>query len=247
MGFIKYVFNTTHTYGSQSQFSISISECCWSNDLVDGGHQFIIAREISLETAMGDPLNEGPIPTTSMSVIVGTRNQPVFFDPVFVDMEGDDIGLRFSTPLGPVVNFSFPNQFKPGPDNLLVTTDNNAVAWQVPQCEGEYYVGYELEDIRNGEVVSTTFGGTVFIIKDIISTSVNTEAETKYKVFPNPVQQELVVDGEAWDKIEIFNSLGNKVKVAFENEIDLSDFPAGPYVILIWKADKSYSKKIFKK
>lgn len=71
------------------------------------------------------------------------------------------------------------------------------------------------------------------------------------KVFPNPTS-DLVhfynSNFELWDKIELFDLSGKKVKeINNQNTIQLQDLVSGMYIAKIWKGGKFQVKKILKK
>ena len=57
-------------------------------------------------------------------------------------------------------------------------------------------------------------------------------------VYPNPVIEKLHIQGIETEEVQVFNTLGQKEKtIANTNEIDVSDWPEGIYVLRITAAD----------
>lgn len=65
--------------------------------------------------------------------------------------------------------------------------------------------------------------------------------------YPNPTSGKLNIKTTEYDKIEIINSMGKVISETKNNEIDLSQYPAGLYFIRFYCREKSITGKIIKK
>ncbi|WP_276131703.1 T9SS type A sorting domain-containing protein [Polluticoccus soli] len=78
-----------------------------------------------------------------------------------------------------------------------------------------------------------------------IKTGINDVANTHYKVYPNPVANEMTIEGEAGMQVSILNVLGqevyNGVIITVKDVINISQFVPGSYVVLLTGADGSRS------
>ena len=64
------------------------------------------------------------------------------------------------------------------------------------------------------------------------------EKEQRVKVYPNPVSETLYIQGLESVEVQVFNALGQKVKtIENANEINVSDWAKGVYVLRITAAD----------
>ena len=68
----------------------------------------------------------------------------------------------------------------------------------------------------------------------------------KVKVYPNPASETLRIDGLEADEIQVYNALGQLVKVVRgTNEVNVNSLPEGLYLLRITDAEgKVYTNKI---
>ena len=110
---------------------------------------------------------------------------------------------------------------------------------------------------RTTTVTVTSESGVVEYTYKVIfysknTTSINDVANSSFKLYPNPSNGVIYVDNKGFDndvRIEVFNILGRVVKTKYfdvlsgKNKIDLTDQPAGIYLLSI---KSRQAKKIFK-
>ena len=75
------------------------------------------------------------------------------------------------------------------------------------------------------------------------------ETEQQVKVYPNPVSETLYIQGIDFAEVQVFNALGQKVKtIENANEINVSDWAKGVYVLRITAADGTvFERKVLVK
>jgi len=103
----------------------------------------------------------------------------------------------------------------------------------------------------SGNIIRTT-GFTLVVQKPNMTTNIlnKKEEETKIKVFPNPTNGIVTINGSNLSSIEIYNLIGEKIynqsnlKQQTSNEIDLSKSQKGIYFVKIYDGIKMYSQKI---
>lgn len=84
-----------------------------------------------------------------------------------------------------------------------------------------------------------------------VPSSVETTFSRNFTIYPNPAKGELYIGeiAESPKSIEIIDVMGRTAAFYqyFENRIDISDLPAGIYIVKVKFADRIESKKIIKK
>ncbi len=65
--------------------------------------------------------------------------------------------------------------------------------------------------------------------------------------YPNPTSGKLYIKESVYEKIEIFNLIGNVILESKNNEIDLTEYPDGLYFIRFYYEEKLITGKIIKK
>jgi len=79
---------------------------------------------------------------------------------------------------------------------------------------------------------------------EIIITGINDIKDIILSVYPNPVQDKLIVDYEKGIKIEFYNLVGLKVLESDNTEIDVSSLVSGTYIVLIKNSENILLRKI---
>jgi Secretion system C-terminal sorting domain/META domain len=143
-------------------------------------------------------------------------------------------------------------QFSNYTKTLLICNSSNHMAFESDyfsfiQTAGQYYLSGQGNNIYlkltnpiflNYDFRNTPLGSEDYDIKEII-------------IYPNPFNSSLLIDSQGIiiDKIEIYNSIGQSVKIINSNfdVINLSDIPSGIYIMKLYSEDKTVSKKIIKK
>lgn len=84
------------------------------------------------------------------------------------------------------------------------------------------------------------------------TTSIALQSNGKLKVYPNPVQNYLTIEGLPKTKsrnfrIDIFNALGQKVyttEISSDTMIEMTDLKTGTYVMTIYNNDFTLTQKL---
>jgi hypothetical protein len=124
-------------------------------------------------------------------------------------------------------------------DNLIVNTNLTL------GIQGEYPFQYVVE--ANGCLNDTAIV-TVRINQAWYGINENSIEETNL-ASPNPVKDVLTINDNHFDNLQLFNSLGQRVfecEVLFSEEIDLSTFQNGLYLLRIERENKVYYQRILK-
>ena len=106
------------------------------------------------------------------------------------------------------------------------------------------YVYYVVEIVIENPCVNSKSTSSIF--SNIATNNPNgislTDIEvSKFKIYPNPVNNTLFIDGKGYDKAQIYDIIGREVLVSDKKEIDISDLPNGIYNVRILTKDKTLS------
>src|SRR5699024_2682021 len=75
--------------------------------------------------------------------------------------------VPMSGPGTPVPNYSFPNQIKPGPDNIISFNEKTGeFIWDAPQVAGEYNIAFYIKEYRNGELITKTIRDMQILVEN---------------------------------------------------------------------------------
>lgn len=77
--------------------------------------------------------------------------------------------------------------------------------------------------------------------------SVSDHSDHQYKVYPNPVEDELIIENRNNQShiVSLYNSFGSKVYLDYDvNRINTSDFPSGIYTIMIQSINETLIEKV---
>lgn len=118
--------------------------------------------------------------------------------------------------------------------NVISVCFNNELVYKIPDT---YYF---VEDYCNEDSIQT-------IIEKFRSVSVVRVNKQTLKIYPNPVESDLFIDGIENENFEIRDQLGKTVmKGYFEKNIDVRGLKTGVYQLIIKSNDISYTSKIIK-
>jgi len=118
--------------------------------------------------------------------------------------------------------------------NVISVCFNNELVYKIPDT---YYL---MEDYCNEDSIQS-------IIEKFRSVSVARVNKQTLKIYPNPVESDLFIDGIKYEEYEIRDQLGKTVmKGFFENNIDVRVPKTGIYQLLIKSNDINYTLKIIK-
>ena len=249
---LKSYFSTIHVYAGQAYYIISINECCWSsNGLNTSGFvnsNFFLVKDHAFFNPILSGPNNSPISSNSINIINGYFDEVLNFNSAFYDPDGDSLTVNFIAPLGDsiIVNeYQFPDQINPGVNNIF-TTESGQIIWDSPQEVGNYHIGYEVTEFRNGVPISSSYGVSLIIIQN--PTSTNNPFKDRFQIYPNPARSNVLIEGETFDKLEIYNLLGVKLitQTKMTKEIDLSNLPVGVYLLSLIQNEEKYSTLIVK-
>ena len=107
--------------------------------------------------------------------------------------------------------------------------------------------------IRMKAVFSVARASIVTSNKCSSTTGINTQQKVQLKIYPNPIQNYLTIEGLPKSKskfylVDIFNIIGEKVystKITTENSmIEMADFRTGTYVMTIYNDEFSVTQKL---
>lgn len=69
---------------------------------------------------------------------------------------------------------------------------------------------------------------------EVILTGVGIQQKTFFKIYPNPAQNFVIVEGVDLNQVELFNLKGQKMTVSFnDTKIDLNSIPSGIYLLKV--------------
>jgi len=250
---LKSTFIVSHIYAGQAIYSISMLDCCWSeeglNTLELSNSVFAITRDYIFFNPVFNPPGNSPISINSLNVIVANNLEALNFSPQFYDSDGDSISLKLIHPGNDSTYLSeylFPDEINPGPNNNFSINEQNQIIWDSPQEVGEYHFAYELLEYREGQQISRGYGISLIIIQD--PTSIKESFENKFKIYPNPTKDVIKIDGENFDELEVYNLLGEKIisKNTETEEINLSNLPKGVYLLSLIQNNEKYSTLVVK-
>lgn len=115
-------------------------------------------------------------------------------------------------------------------------TDNNGI------CELNMPENYD----ENSYILLTLVGYNFIEKINIIQTDTN-EPNHHIKIFPNPTPSKFFIkSGEELKEVNIYNTAGKKIKVEFNDEIDISNLTKGVYLLEIKTSNKYFMGKIVK-
>ncbi len=246
-------FSITHVYAGQSSYTISMNECCWSSGGLNTtgfeNSNFLILREHAFFNPIFNGTNNSPVSTNFINIIGGNFDEVLNFNNSgFYDPDGDSLTVNFIAPLGDsiIVNeYQFPDQINPGGNNIF-TTESGQIIWDSPQEVGNYHIGYEVTEFRNGVPISSSYGVSLILIQN--PTATKNPFKEKFQIYPNPARSNVFIEGEKFDKLEIYNLLGEKLitHTTMTKRIDLSNLPVGVYLLSLIQNEEKYSTLIVK-
>ena len=245
-------FSIIHVYAGQASYTISVNECCWSGESLNtpgfDSSSFLLSREHTFFNPIINGPNNSPISTNSINIINGEFDNVLNFNSAFYDPDGDSLAVNFIAPLGDsiIVNeYQFPDQINPGVNNNF-TTESGQIIWDSPQEIGNYHIGYEVNEFRNGVPISLSYGVSLILIQN--PTSTQNSFKDKFQIYPNPTKNNIFIEGESFDKLEIYNLLGEKliIQATATKRIDLSNLPVGVYLLSLFLNEEKYSTLIVK-
>lgn len=244
-----YNFTSTHTYEQASTYKISFSDCCWNdqglNTVGISDSTFQISNKYSLVDPATMGTNSSPV-GYQPNIDAGEVNQPLVYSHNFYDANGDSTVVSLVAPS--VDGYQFPDEIEPGPDNLFQINNQHVVTWESPQLAGEYHFVYKVSEYRWGTLLSSAIGVTYIDVRNL--TSLTELSNQPYSLSPNPVTEELFINGEEYDRALVYNTQGNLLITkdgARERSINLSALPSGVYLVVLLKGQSRYVSKIVKK
>ena len=245
----KSIFQVFHTYSGIGTYNIIFQDCCWSNQGLNttliGDSIFYLTNQLTFFNPLFLEENSNPNSTNSISIIYAEANQPLVFSPNFFDSEGDSIVMNLVNVVGD--EYQFPDEINPGPNNSFVLNDFNQVIWESPQLTGEYYFAYEIIEYRNEINIASTIGISYINVTGVTNT--HELFRSKFSIFPNPSNESLFIEGEKFERIEIYNLQGILMMKSFDlstNLIDISNLQQGIYFISLSQDNQIYSSKFVK-
>ena len=139
-------------------------------------------------------------------------------------------------------------------DNALL--DKNRVTHvrviDVVGCIKPEYATYDSEGhiVNDPWFTSNEKGGfdleAVGVIHDLAHNAVDEAEAEAVSVYPNPVNDQLIVKAENLQKVEVYNIVGQQVMVTENEVVDMSALTEGIYFIRINAAGKTVTKRIVK-
>lgn len=139
----------------------------------------------------------------------------------------------------------------------------NTLSAAVP--DGTYYIWVEFSEestpkyatfsFTKSGTATTTFttvtSSSWITMNSIAWTPTNTAvkevpAGKNYKIYPNPVVDNMTITGSAINEVVVYNAVGKRVFSTKQNKINFSKFPKGNYVIEIKSDDGTFYRKAMK-
>ncbi|RKE03409.1 VPS10 domain-containing protein [Marinifilum flexuosum] len=137
-------------------------------------------------------------------------------------------------------------------DNELKTTDKSgSVSYIKKLGDYDYTVSANGHDSESGSVSITTDDVSKEIVLSIV-TSISEIEDNLFKVYPNPTNGLVKIEGKLLNKARItlidINGKVWKVKTSdnISCELDLSSYPSGMYILRIEKENEVYKKRLIK-
>ncbi len=69
--------------------------------------------------------------------------------------------------------------------------------------------------------------------KPVLVSSVDQRIKEKFKVYPNPTSGIVNIQGENFERVDVYNGLGSLMKTSFSSRIDVSDLLSGIYLLQV--------------
>jgi hypothetical protein len=127
--------------------------------------------------------------------------------------------------------------------------------------DGTYYVWMELTD-KNGtgnfSSFSFTKGGNIIslspdnepsfssisILWEPLINSTNEELANLFKIYPNPAKNIISIQGENFNEVLVYNSIGQLIISSVSSTIDISKLKSGKYLVMIDTPRGKITKKL---
>lgn len=244
-------FESTHVYGYEDTFTLTVSECCWAGNILNieqaVQEEFLMSTDFFL--SVEDPLfGINSMPFFERGLLSGTKGFALSYGSGLIDPEGDSVKVELCE-IDYVTTFNQPCTVYPGPtNNISLDTLTGNFQWLVPQLEGKYVLALCVTERRNDMIISEY---TRYIAMDIDLPLSNEDFIIDPIIaFPNPVSDQLMLkipESVSNPEILIFNAIGKRVSVVENNHsFDFSKLPTGVYFVIL-KADEQYfSKRVVK-
>lgn len=159
------IYEMQHTYPGRGEYLISMFDPNRIENIlnVDPPNSvnipFFIQTTIKLFNSNFQGLNQSPI-LTNPPIDIACLGQIFIHNPGATDPDGDSLSFSLTQPLmdinTPVPNYLFPNQIRPGLNNLIsMDPKTGTFTWNSPQLEGEYNIAIEIREYRRGQLIGT--------------------------------------------------------------------------------------------
>ncbi len=114
----------------------------------------------------------------------------------------------------------------------------------------DFAIGETIIGDYNGDNISF-FNGILFS-ENKISTSNSSQKESSLKLYPNPVDDVMIIDGidiADVNNVKVYDLTGKLVKnlKIKTNQIEVKNIPQGVYILIIQTENLTYQEKIIKK
>lgn len=162
-----------------------------------------------------------------------------------------DFSLQWSEPVTPHDNIIGYNIYRNN-DLYRFQTQNYLISAPAanPNCGQDFMIyGYQLGfyihvvAVYSPGQIESNYTQTLFVENNLLKN--NSFDKQITKIYPNPTKGIIIVGDENWNKIEVYDTLGKKIKeVEPKVQIDLSDISKGLYLIKLISNDRILVDKI---
>jgi type IX secretion system substrate protein len=243
-------FQQSHVYGQEEYYTLSVSECCWSSNIINienGETEDFLLSTYFFLSVDDQFFGENMMPFFYRGLLEGHQGLPIFYESDFFDFEEDEIHVEICD-LEEILTYFKPTDVVQSPLNMIfLDTMTSSFVWTFPQLEGKYVLALCVTETRNGTLISEYTRKMIIAVDGPVA---NKEilAANQINIFPNPVREKLTITvPENWKDIEItvLDVMGRKIYTDFiENQLDVSTLSKGLYWLQVKSGNQFYIKKI---
>jgi len=244
-----YRFGASHVYGYEDTFTLSVSRCCWAEDIININTSSPIDFELTAHYfhSVEDILfGENQTPEFETGIVFGNALRPVRHDANMMDTENDEIHVSVCG-IENTQSYSEITEIYPTASNfLLLDSLNGDFDWLIPQVLGQYVLALCITETRNEVIISERTRYLILAIDEPVSTQEVFESD-QIKVFPNPASDQLSIafaTNPTDFELSAFDAQGREVLAQYqETSLDIQSWSPGLYTLLIHMDGQLYSKR----
>ena len=242
-----YQFQTSHIYGQEAYYTLTVSECCWGANIINivnpQTEDFLLSTNFFM--SINDPLfGENTMPFFSQDLLEGNYQTPIIYESDFIDAEGDEVHIEVCD-LEEILFYNRPTDVYPSPINqIYLDSMTGSFVWSSPQHVGKYVLALCVTEHRNGTLISEYVRKMIIAVDEAVANEEILRAPPVH-IFPNPVNDVLTLEiPEDWKVAEVlvFDGMGKRVNVEyFENQLDVANLSDGFYLVQVVSEGQFFS------